>query len=684
MIFLQKNASSNIALWGRLATASFCFLPPTWALISLVYARSNYRELLKIRVWYLSLLYGIGLVFFVLVWKVNLFSIPDTFPSDIFIINKFGKYFLIFALLCTVLILINFENTLRLTRIASRKTKKLPLYVLFGAFLFWIYAISQMLLYSRISSQLALIGFIVIIFTNLVLIYNTIKYGLIDLDFNFGREVIYSSSVVFIIGVYLLIIGIVGKIVQLAGGDVNLFLSILAAFIVVCALLGILVSKSLKKRVKLFIDRNFYKNKYDYREQWGQFSESLGAVLNLDELLETLIENITDIFQTRQAAIFLDNQATGYFELKKVKSISGDKGIRFNLHSNFIGWLFRLGEAIEVSSIFKQAESTGLNNVELNYLKTLQAQVCVPMITQQKFMGILFLGAKDDDEKYSVEDFELLETLANHSSIAILNALLNEDLLMSREMESFNKLSSFVLHDLKNSVSMLSMVVQNAEANWDNHEFQKDMLGTISSATERMKLLISKISSLPEKLEFNRRMVQINDLIKRVIKDTKLTKIKNITVEDNLQELPLIALDPDMIKKVFENLVINSLEALPNGGQVKFNTQFIRSNGYSDSKNQRVPLNGDFVVIEIADTGVGMSQEFIQNHLFKPFKTTKKKGLGIGLYHCKEIINAHHGSLEVDSIIDKGTTFKIYLPVLNGDDYVPNIDIIHQEKISFN
>ena len=126
------------------------------------------------------------------------------------------------------------------------------------------------------------------------------------------------------------------------------------------------------------------------------------------------------------------------------------------------------------------------------------------------------------------------------------------------------------------------------------------------------------------------------------------------------------------------------MEALPNGGLVKFNTELIRSNGYSNPKNHQGLLNGDFVVIEIADTGIGMSQEFIQNHLFKPFNTTKKKGLGIGLYHCKEIINAHHGSLEVESIVNKGTTFKIYLPVLNGDDYVPSIDIVHQEKISFN
>jgi hypothetical protein len=123
MIFLQKDKA---IIWGKIAMASFCFLPPTWALISLVYARTNYRELLKTRIWYLSLLYGLGLVFFILLWKVDFFTVANSFPQDIFIISSIGKYFLIFALLSTVLILINFENTLRLTKISSRKGKKFP------------------------------------------------------------------------------------------------------------------------------------------------------------------------------------------------------------------------------------------------------------------------------------------------------------------------------------------------------------------------------------------------------------------------------------------------------------------------------------------------------------------------------------------------------------------------------
>lgn len=676
MIFLEKD---RVMLWGRIAVASFCFLPPTWAVVSLVYARTDYRELLKRRIWYLSLLYGIGMVFFILLWKVDFFKVPATFPRDIVLINHTGKYFLIFALLSAVLILINFENTLRLTKISSRKGKKLPLYVLTGAFLFWIYAISQMLLYSRISSSLALAGFIVIIVTNIVLIFYSIKYGLMQLEVSLGREVIYSSAIIFIVGVYLLIIGIAGKIVQYAGGSVNLFLTFLAALLAFCILLAMLVSKSLKERVKIFIDRNFYKNQYDYREQWGKFSESLSAVLNFDEVLTTIIENISDLFSAEKAIIFLIDDSSGNLIIRKSKNMDQKLDIKFHQSSMFIDWFHRLGEAVEIGTIINQSQQIGLLENEIENFKKLDAAVCVPMIVQQKFMGILVLGNKEPDNPYTKEDFDLLETLANQSSIAIQNAKLNEDLLISRELASFHKLSSFVLHDLRNSVSMLSMVVQNAEARWENREFQHDMLQTITSAVAKMKSLISKISALPDKLEPKRQKVQVIDLINRVTSDAKVESLKHIKYLPNFKPLPLVAMDPEQIQKVIENLVINAVEAMPKGGTLTISTNLIENKDNDPSSNGSRNFNHGTIEILISDNGVGMSEEFIRDRLFKPFQTTKKKGLGIGLYHCKEIISAHGGTIEFESQLNHGTQCKVRIPISNHNDFANRANHVMSE-----
>jgi putative PEP-CTERM system histidine kinase len=670
MIFLQKD---KVMFWGKIAMASFCFLPPTWALISMVYARSNYRELLKTRIWYLSLLYGLGLIFFIMVWKVDFFTVAKSFPEDIFLISSVGKYFLIFALLVTVLILINFENTLRLTKISSRKGKKMkmPLYILTGAFLFWVYAISQMLMYSRISRNLAFMGFIVIIIANLVLVFYSIKYGLMQLEVDIGREVVYSSAMIFIVGVYLLVIGIVGKIVQYAGGSVNLFLTFLAALIAFFILLATLVSKSLKERIKFFVDRNFYKNRYDYREQWGKFSESLSAVLNFDEVLTTIIENIAAIFSTNRIVIFLADESNGIFVARKSKNMSELQDIQFNQNSQFINWFHRLGEAVQHSTIVAQGGQIGITEQELENLEKLGSAVLTPLIVQQKLMGLVALGEKESDNPFSKEDFDLLETIANQSSVAILNAKLNENLMVSREMESFHKLSSFILHDLKNSVSMLSMVVKNTEDNWENQEFQKDMLQTISAAVTKMKTLISKISTLPDKMVLKKQVVQINDVIRKVIQQTKIEELKHVKLKTNLESLSPVAVDAEQIQKVIENLVINALEALPDGGSLSISTRTIGKNHESNSGNGRIGTENGFVEIVISDTGFGMSVDFIRHRLFKPFQTTKKKGLGIGLYHCKEIIVAHDGTVDVESHEKKGTSFKILLPLSNDFESVP-------------
>jgi len=665
MIFLQKDFY-QIEFLGKIAGSGLCLALPTWLMISQVYGRANYLEILKKRKWYLLSLYGISLVCLGLLWHYECLFVPDTFPSDLFVVNHIGKYLFIFALINTVLILINFENNLRLTKIAPRRWKKLPIFVLIGAFLFWVYAISQILMYSAVSRSLVLAGLFVIILTNLVLISFSVKYGFQTLfEATIGREVVYSSAMIFIVGVYLLIIGLVGKIVAFAGGSMELFLSFLAAFFLFCLFLAMLVSKSLKQRIKDFIDKNFYQNRYDYREQWGKFSESLSEVLNIDEVLKTVIENITGIFAVDRAAILLTDE-DGTLRVRKTRNIQHISNVKFFQKSKFIDWLHRFGEAIETKTLIDQADQIGLTDQEQQHLDNLQARVCIPLIIQRRFIGILTLGEKNSSRPYSREDFDLLETVANQSSVAILNARLNEELMVTHEMESFHKLSSFVLHDLKNSVSMLSMIMKNAEKYRDDPEFQRDMLVTVAQAVDRMKSLISKISTLPDQLHPRKQMIQLNDLIAGVLDATKIEEFDNIKLKKDYQKLPALAVDPHQIRKVIENLVINAIEAQPDGGSLKIATRFVSGNNGALPEQDHVDNGEQFVEIEIEDTGVGMSDEFIQQHLFKPFQTTKRKGLGIGLYQCKEIILAHGGTIDVRSRKNQGTTFRIRLPADNS------------------
>lgn len=273
-------------------------------------------------------------------------------------------------------------------------------------------------------------------------------------------------------------------------------------------------------------------------------------------------------------------------------------------------------------------------------------KVLVPLITEEKFIGILVLGKRNSGRKFSGDDFVFLKTTADQSSVAINNAKLSEELSSSRQLESFHKLSSFIIHDLKNSISTLSILADNASNNFADPEFQKDALDAIHGTVAKMKNLTSKLSTMPEELQPSLQACDINGVVKKVISRVMFKGQRNAVVKTDLADLPAIRADQDQLERVVQNLVLNAIEALGGNGEVSITTF----------------VDGNFVNIQVADTGRGMSQKFIKKRLFKPFQTTKKNGLGIGLYQVKAIVDVHGGEIEVKSKQGEGTTFLVKLP----------------------
>ncbi len=662
-----KIETDQTSFWINFVTSGLCLMLPLFVGLSLTYARQNSLQILKQKMWLVSVISIASLVLLVLNWIIP-FSETIFYKGHAhFEITESGNFFLVFVLLVSVIILIHLESTLRSLRQSIQLGKKAILIVMFINFLFVVYLTSHLLMFGGMGKSTVLLGMGLIIISNIFFLIYLGKYGINQYEVKIGREAVYSSATIFIVGSYLITIGIIGHVVRSIGGDLQTFFTVLAAFLVFMMLLAILVSKSLKKRIRAFVDRNFYRNKYNYREQWGKFSESLSEVVHIEDVLETIVNNIAHIFQIKNISIFLKNPLSGHFILWKTKNQPFLDHIKFESNSNFVDWIFRSGEPLEISTLAKNPETSGITDMEIKHFEQLNARVCVPLIVQQKFIGILILGPKSDNGLFSLEDFDLLETLANQSSVAILNAQLNENLVQTREMESFHKLASFVLHDIKNSVSTLSLVVKNAEKNWGNKEFQKDMLITISSTANRMKSLIAKLSTMPDRLELNRQSVNLQQLIDDVIADVKLTDQPHITLDRCYSKISTINADPDLLKKVIKNLIINAIEAIDERGHLRFTIQEAKPQlRLTEGSIPGASADDDFAEIIVADSGCGMSSKFIQQNLFKPFQTTKRKGLGIGLYQSKEIIQAHGGAIEVKSKLNQGTDFKIYLPKPNN------------------
>jgi signal transduction histidine kinase len=216
-----------------------------------------------------------------------------------------------------------------------------------------------------------------------------------------------------------------------------------------------------------------------------------------------------------------------------------------------------------------------------------------------------------------------------------------------KQFESFARLSAVLTHDLKNQILSLSLLVSNMERKFDREGFREDALRTLSDSVANLQNLVAKLSDPRTPTKRIRERANITHLVERVIQRTAAQAANKYNVATELMPDIFATVDGKAVERVIENLVINALEAMPDGGGLKVAAQ--QENGNA--------------IIAVADTGKGMTDEFLRERLFQPFATTKKKGIGLGLYSCREIIEQHGGRIDVKSEVDLGTEFKVVLPL---------------------
>jgi putative PEP-CTERM system histidine kinase len=270
--------------------------------------------------------------------------------------------------------------------------------------------------------------------------------------------------------------------------------------------------------------------------------------------------------------------------------------------------------------------------------------LAVPLAWQERLVGVLLLGPERAGAEYGAEDLEFLATVGEQAAGVLAMAQLSERVAQAREFEAFHRLTSFVIHDIKNSVSSLSLLSRNALQNFDDPEFQRDAIQTISSAVTRMKTLLGKLSS-PSRAD----ALEMAALDLKVVADDVVRLVRQGMPVRLVKEAESVTTrgDAEALRRVLENLVSNALQAVTGAGRVTVKT-------YADQ---------GWAVMEVTDTGVGMSDEYVRESLFVPFRSTKPNGWGVGLYQAREIVQRHGGSIAVASCRGQGTTFWVRLPL---------------------
>jgi len=279
-------------------------------------------------------------------------------------------------------------------------------------------------------------------------------------------------------------------------------------------------------------------------------------------------------------------------------------------------------------------------NTEINVLS-------YPLEAKNTVWGVIVLALPEKNP--SLSNLQVLSSFLQEVNLIIENSFLTELIVESQRVDSFNRLTSIILHDLRGTIAKLSLSLHNAQKYYYEPDFKRDFLSTISSSIKKIKSLTDRINERPTSL--NLKPHSINQIIREVIDELSLRESDGINLIEKYGDIPLLVLDDYYIKKIIRNLLINACEAMPEGGKIEVSSY--------------IKYNESFAYIEIKDSGTGMSQEFINTHLFKPFVSTKEKGLGLGLYLAKEIVHLHGGEIEVESSPGKGTLFKIKLPLFS-------------------
>lgn len=470
-----------------------------------------------------------------------------------------------------------------------------------------------------------------------------------SLDVHVSRNFVFHTTTLMGAGIYLLSMAAAGYYINLYGGDWGGVAQVTFLFGALIVLGTLMFSGSLRARVRIFLSRNFFNYRYDYRDEWLRFINSLSNEKLDSQFRERVIHAVSEIVESPGGALWIKQSSDRYCVAAHI-NLPTD-GAKFNTgHQSLIRfledrqWVIDIEEYKENPDIYETLELP-------DWMSELpQAWLIVPLLQQSQLYGFMILVQSRARQSLNWEDRDLLITTGRGATnyLALLDA--NDALFNARQFEAFNRLSAYVVHDLKNVIAQLALVVKNAEKHKHNPAFMDDAIYTVDNAVGKMDRMLAQLrKDRVVENESNTCRINLNIMVGKVVEQRQADLPKPVleTCADKI----IVVADADRLASVIGHLVQNAQEATPDSGYVSVSLY----------------KNNNQVVIKIKDTGCGMDSDFVRDRLFRPFDTTKgNAGMGIGVYESREFIQASGGSIDVETAPGKGTTFTIQLKSEGG------------------
>ncbi|MFZ9395688.1 MAG: XrtA/PEP-CTERM system histidine kinase PrsK [Erythrobacter sp.] len=464
------------------------------------------------------------------------------------------------------------------------------------------------------------------------------------LQFHPSRAVAFRSLSLMLIGGYLLVMVVVTRSLALLGGDLGRATQF--GFLIVASAAAIVWLPSARVRgwLRVMFVKHLFRHRYDYREEWLRFTQTIGRGGATGESLhERAVRAMADITDSPAGVLLVPNEeaelelvARWQWPAIEVPSPAAD--YRFASRLERSEFIFDI-DALRARRS-DQNEAVGLPQWLLDVP---EAWAAVPLIHFERLVGVVVLARPAVARSLDWEDFDLLRAAGRQLASYLAEQTGQAALMEAARFEEFNRRIAFVMHDIKNLASQLTLLARNAERHAENPEFRADMLITLRNSADKLHTLLARLGRYGTGKVDAGKDVDLAALAKLLVQRFNGIHPVQLTRKDAC----IVKADAEALEQALQHLVQNAIDASAAGSPVYLDVG-------SDGVNGRV---------EVIDSGHGMSPEFVRNGLFKPFVSSKDGGFGIGAFEARELIRAMGGRLNVESRPELGTRFVVSIPL---------------------
>jgi putative PEP-CTERM system histidine kinase len=553
-----------------------------------------------------------------------------------------GRPVLVGLLLNAIIGLVLLEQVIRNTREHQRWHLKFLCLSLGILFCYDIYLFSNGLLFTRLQDELWQARGAVVALATPLLAISVLRTREQPMQVNISRRLVFHGGVLMAAGAYLLLMGLTGFYLRNISGEWGLIVQVIFWVISLTLLLVMIYSGRLRSVLKLYINRHLFSSKYDYRDEWMRISNTLSQT-NVDEVpAERVLHALADVVDSPGGALWLTTNDYHFDQTAHVE-MGWVEGSSLTIDDPLIEYLSGDVALVDLSELQDGLE---VRDIPPWVLEIKKAWLLIPLQSHERLLGFVVLKESRAEFVLIWEDYELLKAVSQQAASYLAQMIASDELSEAKQFSAFSQVSAFVVHDLKTLNSQLSLMVRNAEKHKDNPSFIEDMITTTEHAVNKMSILLEHFKSEEPLVNSDSKPLNLVPLLREIVeRHQKLRPLpelrcdeQDIQVQGNAAEL----------NSSIGHLVQNAQEATPDDKTIEIEV---------------IVAEGE-VIISVTDTGIGMTQNFISTHLFKPFESTKGlAGMGIGVFQCRATIRKLRGDLQVKSEPDQGSKFTITLPL---------------------